>query len=111
MMWAGTVATHVLALHDVQLHIGAVAFPADFVIALGQFPATVQLSVTASEPLFDANALVASSKANPSSKPLEILNAFMPTPFFFPDKRREAVSRRLGIALRKELAFVRGRPE
>src|SRR6266513_186811 len=47
-------------------------------------PLTVTGSLTWREPLLAANALVASSKASPSTKPLDVFENFIRTPCSFP---------------------------
>jgi len=69
-----------------EFDVGPIAIPLHRVFARVDLLAfTVTGSLTCREPLFAANTLVASSKASPSSKPLEIFDASLRSFFLSED--------------------------
>src|SRR2546429_745560 len=78
--------------------------------AASDLPLTVTGSLTWREPLLAANALVASSKASPSTKPLDVFENFITDSLFFPENRRESVLGGRGFTCAEKLAFRLRRP-
>src|SRR5205823_2598889 len=78
--------------------------------AASDLPLTVTGSLTWREPLLAANALVASSKASPSSKPLNVFENVIWTPCSFPKTVGNRFWGGLGFTFAEKLAFRLRKP-